>query len=710
MLPDNTSLPEEPSCFGPGIETRLLLAPLALAALALALAASASLGFPLRWVAPAIWASLPWIGLALLWVTGGLGRGGLLLGALAILSAWLVLVDVTGHARAAGVLSYAPDAWSYQSLSDFLYHYSRGKAPLDMPLIDQFGARLGNSRFGAPSLLAFLGHTPFLDANAEAPFAQHAYCTLCLAVHFCSFAYLMRALSCRWHVAMPAAVLATAGGWLTNLIIVGNYDNLLFIALAPAWLGLATRFHAGTISGLRFAGAGALCLAALFYIYPEGFLLVSALSLPLLASLGWGALRDRRRALALAGFAALFLLLAAPYAPTFCAFAYNQIRTGTQSINANRPGIGIFPGLLRGAQALPAAFALGDEAAPAPVHLLHSLLALSLLLLAATGTLALRKAHPWFAWAPLCVAGLWFWQAVVARYDYGTYKVIACASWSIYAAVGAGAGGLLLRWGRTAIYAGFALLLFAIGAGKWEDRPFRAVQFSYDFDPIRELDGLDRVIGHAPILLAADNDFEFLWACVFLRRYPLQATQLRSYMRSYFAPPSTLRIRGPAPEDCHYELISGYYPDALWHNSRFSLLPIGHAKLDSIENPNGVETAGGEKFIWLSSEPTVFTAFVLTPGDYELDASAFGAGLSVAPSNQCPVEVEDASGRHVFNLAIGPHTAGIPLYLARGENRFTVRGLAPVTIARQANGDARPLLLGVLGPRLVSRTSTAPTP
>jgi hypothetical protein len=303
------------------------------------------------------------------------------------------------------------------------------------------------------------------------------------------------------------------------------------------------------------------------------------------------------------------------------------------------------------------------------------------------------------------VAGLLIWQGVLARYDYGVYKVLGCSSWWIYSAAAAGAGSLLRRGGAAAIYAGFALLLTAIGAEKWEDRRFRVWNSFYSLEPVRELDGVDRVIGPAPILFEVTDDMDYMWASVYLRRHPLLTTKLHGY---YIF--TSVKMRGPALEDCHYRLVSGDQPEAVWHNARFSLLPIAVAKLDQIENPNGLETVGNQSFFWLSSRPTTITIYAPAAGEYELAASAFQAGASVAPGSQCPIEVEDPAGRRVFVPTLGQHAPGIPLHLDRGENRVTLRGLSRATILSQPNGDTRELLLGVLGPRLQSRVSAAPSP
>lgn len=686
---------------------RVLLPALSLAVLLVLLSDWVCLQWPLKYLVPALWVILPTIGVALIWVSGGLcvTRARLMLTLLAFLTAWFVLADICGRLAPGAVLSFHPDAWSYECFSDFLYHFSRNHSPLEKPLIDQYSAHLQNTRFGASALLAFLGHTPLTSRAEGVLFAHTAFYFLCLVVHFFAVVYFVRSLRRQWNVAAGAGVLATAGGWFTNAVIVGNYDNLLFVTLVPAWLGLAARFAAGTIAGWRFACAGAICLAALFNVYPEGFALLSVLSLPLLLHLLRSVWGDRRRALALLLLGVVTFVLVIPYLPVFVGFVRNQIADATQHTGAGlRPGSGNFVGLLDGTHALPAIFALGEELPNSSIGAQNFVLPLLLCALAGTGALALRRSHPWFPWVALCLLGLWLWQDLLSHYDYGTYKVLFCASWWIYPAVAVGLQQWVCRgenrpWAAAKTAVAFVLLLLAIVWEKSEDRPARVWQAAYPLESLRELPGLDRVIDRAPVLLGVDNDFEYLWAAVFLRVHPLGSVQLRSYL----AMPHIGVLRAPAPEDCRYVLVSGVRPGALWHNARFSLLPNEQPQLVGIENPNGLESVAGEQFFWLSSRETVLNAIAPAEGDFELRATALLAGPSAPTSSTRRVEIEDAAGRRVVALQfplMNP-TPGIPVRLARGRNRVTLRCLEPATILTQPNGDKRELLLGVQGPRLV---------
>ena len=552
-----------------------------------------SLRLPLRLLDPVLWVALPCLIFAGLWIRDQrVRRAELLLGLAASLTAWTVLADVSGHILPP-VCSYHPDAWSYGGLADYLLHYPRGHSLAGLPLIDQYGGCLQNTRFGTPSVLAFLECAPGSFGNPLC--AQLEFCFLCLATHFVASFYFVRGLLV-WPLAGAAAILSTALGWLADAIIIGNFDNLLFVALLPVWLGIAVRFLNGGISTRRFVAAGALTVAALFDVYPEGFTLVCFLTLPLICALLVRAWQNRAQRYALGALFLLSLILVLPYLPIFAGFLRGQIAAGTAPPGVVlRPGTGNFTGLL-GRRFLPAVFALGEEYPHASFRPFDLMLAGLLCLLICRGAWMLGKANRWFLWVAPCIVVLGAWQWIWARYDYGVYKVVLCASWWIYPATIAGLmppmGGLRSR-SRTKMLAGGSFLAFgvAIAFAKVEGRKARWREH-YAMKPLRELTGIDEVIGQAPVLLDVDNDFEYLWAITFLRSHPLASSRLRSYMTlPQFGP-----FDCPAPDRCRYILVSGPRSTALWHNQQFSLLLNPNAVIRNGEEPSGTAKSQATAF------------------------------------------------------------------------------------------------------------------
>ncbi|CAN5600418.1 hypothetical protein BH20VER1_BH20VER1_18710 [soil metagenome] len=671
---------------------------LLLAGLVVLLCGWISLTLPLAPLVEALWMAAPILLLICVWLRGGLlvTRAGLCLGAVAVLAVWLVLANFAGRWVPLDIVSHHPDAWSYGAFADFFMHYRRGLNPPDMPKVAQFSEHLQNTRFGSTVLLAFLGAMPAVGGVA---FSHLAFYALCLVVQFCGFIYFVRALSMPWWVAIGSALAGTAGGWLANVIMVGNYDSLLFIALVPAWLGLVVRFQRGAISPRKLMAAGALLLAALLQIYPEGCALLGVLLLPLAISMVQQAWSSRRDAWTFAGMGALSLVLVLPYLPIFLAFLRAQLMAGGSS----RPGEGNFTGLL-GPPWFPGTFAMGEELVGSSFQLTNLLLPTLFAVLMAVGTVELHRRLRWLAWVPLPLVGLVLWQGLLARYDYGFYKVLLCASWWIYPAIVIGLWRLTIRF-RKAPFAHAAFvtgLVAGLAWEKWEDLPYRGRPV-YSLRPLEELTRIEHTVGRAPILLDLDNDFEYLWSTLFLRSHRLTTTNFRSY----YAMPH-IHLRGlPSPQECPYVLTSGDHADAVWKNSRFSLLRNTAPRIALITNPNGLETLRQGTFLWIGTQQTVFTITTPEAGDYTLRARQWLPGPSLPDRTSRKVLVTDRLGSRELTLDLArgrTSDLAISLRLERGENRVTLQSLDESVVAKHPNGDTRELLLGVEAPSIGEAT------
>lgn len=678
----------------------ILLPALALAAVMVLTCGWVSVGLPLARLVFAFWVCSPVLIAALLWWRGGLrfDRTSLLLALAAITVTWIVLADVAGRLAPTELISYHPDAWSYQTMADFFLHNVRGRGAQGLPIVDQFGSTLQNTRFGSATALALLTRAPGLSV-AQAHLAFYA---LCIVVHFFSFSYLMRALAAPWSVAAGGAALGTAGGWLSSAVIVGNYDNLLFVALFPALLGLMVRFEQGAIRPGNFVVAGGVLMAALGEVYPEGSALLGVLALPLAGGIIMRCWSGRQRAIWLVAMLVLALLLASPYLPTVISFLRMQIGSGTATNLTLRPGSGVFPGLL-GAHWFPAIFALGEELPNATFSGINLIMPAVLSLCVGVGVFTLWKNHRWFPWTGLCLLALSLWQGARAHYDYGFYKVLFCGGWWIYSAAAFGLWRLIRRASAYAPVGPALITLFAVGLAveKREDATSRTWQADYSLRPIRELVGINQVIGNAPILIDVDNDFEMLWASFFLRTHALSFMKLQSY---YGMP--HIHITGLLrPQDCRYVLRSGARPGALWQNDRFSVLPNKGVELVKIENPQGVESLNKRLFFWVGTKDATLTVFAMHEGEYDLRMSQLMLGPSFPTNNVSRrVEVGDAAGRREVVVARSALPAGplpvIPVKLRDGLNTLTLRDLDPPISPPAAAADKRDLLLGIGGVNL----------
>ena len=111
--------------------------------------------------------------------------------------------------------------------------------------------------------------------------SHFALAVLCLTVHFFAMLYLGRAVLGSFVGAAFAAFLATAAGWMSNALVLANYDNLVFLALVPALVGVLVRLEAARQGfPVALSLAGGLLLAALVYTYAEGVPIIGVLLLP----------------------------------------------------------------------------------------------------------------------------------------------------------------------------------------------------------------------------------------------------------------------------------------------------------------------------------------------------------------------------------------------------------------------------------------------
>ena len=632
-----------------------------------------------------------------------------LLGLLAIFAAWLVLALYSARLwpSAGDLLSLHPDNWSYQAMSDYLDHYKRGRVD-GMPMVDEYGAHLKGSRFATAGLVAFLEDLPILHDVAT---AHVLFVGGLLVVHFFSMLVLGRALIDRqnWWVPLLAAFMATAGGWLSNAVTAGNYDNLIFAAFSPALLALLCQRADGSSFRWPLVAAGALFVAALLYTYPEGMALLALLAAPLAVNflwLGGGWKATRSRWAELIGMGVLGVLLTAPYLPTFVFWLRAQIMLGTVATGV-RPMEGFFAGLVDNHR-FPGFFALGEELPRSSYQPVDSFIPLCLFALLILGTYALGRQQRWFAWVALPFAGLLYWQNVSKHYDYGTYKILICSAWWGYPAVSAGLWWIFRRfaWPQPLQVGVVAALLFGMGWEKYEHR-IVAPPLTSDsrVKAWTDLRTIHFVTGQAPVLLALDEEIDHLWATYYLRDLPLATWQQKGYLSMPHIAPLLARGIAPSPVDCQFILVSGSRPDALWQNSLFSLLRRTSLYIASIQNPpNGVESLDGERFLWLGTQPATFQVIAAQPGSYELVATVIGVGPSSPDKARIAVEITDAEGTHTAEVSAGVHS--LPLSLALGENAVKLRCLGTPQPGLH-NGDSRELMLGIKGPA-VSPTIPAP--
>jgi hypothetical protein len=347
---------------GPGnpVDRAALCAPLLLAALLVILDNASCWRIPLRELIP--WLDAPVVlaaGVFLLMICRIPGRDrpfffGIVLAALAV---YFPLAEFFGRWLPDPVhgISQGFDDWCYQALGDYLFNNHRGRIA-GMSFIDEFGAHLQNTRFSTAGLLELLENgLGFKDP----PLANFVLNLGCLAVHFSAMLYLGRALFRSSIIAVAGAFLATAGGWISDMLVLGSYDNLVFIALIPALIGVLIRMESSARPSLWLTAGGGLLAGAALETYPEGIPLVGLMLVPLGVFLVYKCSRNRFLRWQYLAVAGLGLGLSSPYLPVFGTFLLHQIQWAQASTLPTAAGN--FPGLLNGGRRLPSCLGHGEQ-------------------------------------------------------------------------------------------------------------------------------------------------------------------------------------------------------------------------------------------------------------------------------------------------------------------------------------------------------------
>lgn len=260
----------------------------------------------------------------------------------ALFLAGLAIVGAVGLKSFHGCYpSVSNDAWAYASIGQYLADYPRFTERA-LPYIDRFAACLSNTRFGTPSLLGFVSAIFHIStAKALLPVLL-----IMLANGLLGFYLLTRLLGAGKVIALGSGIFCVLCGWTSDAIIIGNLDNLFFLSLSGAYVARLLLVVRGCRSWQALWAPG-ITLAALFYTYPEGLLLISVILAPFMVEVGFRALKiDHQLPLRLIVVLLATLALVVTYLPTWTTFFSQQLAAMN---SLSRPGDGIFPGLLRSA-------------------------------------------------------------------------------------------------------------------------------------------------------------------------------------------------------------------------------------------------------------------------------------------------------------------------------------------------------------------------
>ena len=605
--------------------------------------------------------------------------------AVAFLAAWLAIVNSSGELFPNLYISAHPDAWSYDAMADYLLYYGR-KETEGMPLVSQFAVHLRGARFTSACLLAvekaLFPSLPFFVVHSIFYF-------FILVVAFSSALACANKLGHNFIWSFLFAFLYVTQGWCINGIIIGNYDNLVFVALFPAVVALTVSLNEKTNFSWSIVAAFGLILAGTFYTYPEGCALASFGYLPLLI---WSIIKSKKKAMLLTKLGlslAIAVLLVVPYLPYFLAFLIKQM---SSNCSGQRPGAGNFPGLLNG-RFLPSFFSLGTEYPCSPASLIFQLLAAALFLFLCVGIIKhFRKG--WYLFSLSIVLAFYAYQVLIQKYDYGAYKTVFCNNWLILGGLVAGMKGIVLRRKMVHEVLFVTGLIATLLVAQQHHRRWRVWPQTADLKSLHELKRIENLVADKGISIDLLNSFDQMWACSILQKHPLVVSNRLGYLAMPHVQ-SWLEKAKPCRESViEYSLEDKKQEVATWNNKRFSLIHLEVPRIQEIQNPNGIETVEGKPFFWIgSSRPTSIKIFSPDLGQFYFAAEELWLGPSLPESKLRTICITDSNGRH--SQIVNCTNPKILFNLQKGFNNIEVYIKEKPTCRLQTNGDNRELMLGV---------------
>ncbi|MBV8377433.1 MAG: hypothetical protein JO279_10580 [Verrucomicrobia bacterium] len=584
-------------------------------------------------------------------------------------------------------VSVFPDPWSYSAFATYLQNTAPTLRDGSQPLLG-FSSILMNTRYGTPGLLALFAGIAGTDTCRPA-----SILALIVLAHFgFGISLLSRSLGARPMFSFAAGLFAVTLGWAPEIFKIGNWDQVLFISLIPFAI-LRSRlltFPTSRASGIIALG---LCLAAAIYSYPEGSAIAGVIYTPLVVWRvfrgGFFSAKIRRLALALG----LAILLSSVYLPTFVPFLLGQISAGTKLLVAQN----VLQGLLS-ANWLPAIYCLGAQL---PLNAIYPLPKLELTVALCFLGLTLLAVRAWWRrkdgillTIPFLLA-LSLWQASLARYDYGLYKVLTIYWPLMIVAIFVGItqfSALFRGLARSAVVLAFCGLMVGTAIDEADELQRAPWHHERKIQPFLELQKLRTITGDAPIRLETQSWFDQMWAVFFLQGFKVEVPNPLLYLRT----PSIDFAHGTMDQSgATFVLTDEKKPGAIWHNDIFRLLNRSEPlEVLAIDSPNEVETVEGEEFVWLDNRFAVLTI------RSDADRRAFLMIQDCWPGYSRPEDknrtlIVQTNGKTFEIPAKG--SLKIPLILTKGNNLVRLACEEHATVDKLASGDPRTLLLGLKG-------------
>lgn len=602
-----------------------------------------------------------------------------------IVAAMLLPVATMGDCYWQGLASYARmgahDGWSYVALSKYLWEYPRGTEG-GLAEILQYGSALGDTRFISPALLGVL--SPLVRVG-DPQSVMLLFQSFAIYVAASAVAAFWLATTERRDFALCAATAFAVSGWMTNMLIVNNFDNLLCLAYMP---GIAVLWQLFAGRWFSWSLAVGCAIAAVVYTYPE--LAPVAITGAALISLP-NIVGDLPRVRPLIGSGISLLTCAAvllvPYSVQLSTFLRHQFNA--LAATAGRPGDGFFDGLVAPAQYPGAFWGLGNE------FYRHRAIdnvlgyGLSACLIVGVAALCLR---PKLRGVPAAI-GLTICGALVMvigrGYAYGAYKFIALGWWLYAAAALVGFESIIGRvhnptFSRRAVRVVGVAAVLCLALVLVDRRKYcHSAKQSMSLAECRKLEEIGALTKGSTVIVDVDGAFAGIWATYFLRDCDTLFTHHVGYMLS--DTPRMDRARAVDPNRTKF-LLTDHQPDRLpagtevvWQSGEYRLWRYA----DRVPALVAFSALDGEFPKW---EPTIPLAADRGTQVRIIAAQAGRAQLQLAPLSPSAdpaaefalVEV-GSSGAPAQIVPLKPDRNIVDIEVATGRNDFRLRLVAAQT-------------------------------
>lgn len=418
------------------------------------------------------------------------------------------------------------DGWSYIAQGQYLWQHSFSSQETLAPLY-QYASGVKNGRFISCALISFF--SPLTGSLGDTQASSGIFLAWAIFVFSSSSMFFATKTRSMLHNKFQILyILVTVfSGWLLNILIANNYDNLLAISFLPVFAGILTSINLGDKKWALILGTLA---AGSLNVYPEMFpidiLCISFFIFQHLLKRKEGELKKWLFLILFSIIITIFLI--APVLKPIILLIGNHLKAGLSS--GCPPGAGYFPGLLH-AYSFPGSFwgfwAPFENCNQTILKLLSSIISLPITFLFFLGFFDLFKRREWgiilTMMLLLCatLAMIFIWS-----YDYGAYKFISLNWWATSFTVILGAiylQGRCRNQNNAAIIKISLQILFSLVLVLVT---MKIINFHMSVNPkdiaeYKKVEEINKITKNELLLLNIKNPKTLEWAIYYLRNTPI---------------------------------------------------------------------------------------------------------------------------------------------------------------------------------------------